>query len=101
MWNRTNNENKTITGFIFATKCLYTNGHKKVRILKRIKIQVLKIEIQSREVERDPGASYEVRGGSFYNVSGVFKIVYGANKSKFWESSLGLVSREILIILSV
>lgn len=34
-----------------------------------MEIEVLKIEIQSREVERHPGASYEVRGGSFYNVS--------------------------------
>lgn len=61
---------------------LYSNGHKNFRILKWIKIEDLKIEIQSREVERAPGASYEVREGSFYNVSGVFKTGYQANKSK-------------------
>lgn len=81
------------------TRCLYTNGHKKVRTLKRIEIEVLKIEIQSKEVERDPGASYEFRGRSFYNVSGVFKTEYGENKSKLWERSLALVTKEIVIIL--
>lgn len=39
----------------------------------RLEIRVLKLEIQSREVDRDSRVSYEVREESFYKVSGVFK----------------------------
>lgn len=39
--------------------------------------------------------------GAFTMSVGVFKTVYGENKSKLWERSLALVTREILIILSV
>lgn len=49
----------------------------------RTETEILKTEIHSREVERDPGVSYEVRGGHFYKVSGVFKTVNGESKNKF------------------
>lgn len=69
MWekigHRINDENKNTTDFIFVTGCLHPNDKKKVKFLMRIRIEVLKTTIQSREVEKDPGMSYEIRGGSF------------------------------------
>lgn len=59
--------------FIFVIGWQYTDGQKKVKLLIRLEIGVLKLKIQSREVERDPGVSYEVREGRFYKVSRVFK----------------------------
>lgn len=101
MWDRINNENENITDFNFVTGWLYTDGQKKVKLLMRTETEILKTEIHSREVERDPGVSYEVRGGHFYKVSGVFKTVYGESKNKFWERViLDLATREILVILS-
>lgn len=72
----------------------------KSKLLMRRETEVLKLEIQSREIERDPGTSYEIRGGRIYKVAGVFKTVYAENKNEFQERSLDLSTREVLIILS-
>lgn len=67
------NENQNIMDFIFVIGWQDIDGQKKVKLLMRLEIRVLKLEIQSREVDRDSRVSYEVREESFYKVSGVFK----------------------------
>lgn len=49
---------------------------KKLKLLTRIEIEILKLEIQSGEVENILKASYEIGEG------GIFKTVYWENKNK-------------------
>ena len=51
-----------------------------VKLLIRREIEVLKLEVKSKEVEKDPQKSCEVRRGSIYKVIGVFKTVYGGKE---------------------
>lgn len=87
MSDRINNENENITDFNFVIGWLYTDGQKKVKLLMRTETEVLKTEIHSREVERDPGWAMKLKEGIFTTSVGSLKLFMGKARTNSEKGS--------------